>query len=192
MTFLVALRFFRHDTLRLPAVAADVGRDCHKAVSVTVDMGSMLDLPAHKVNQIRDIAIQLVRNAVVHGVEDSAQRSALGKNVTGQLTVKLTREETGEWQLSVRDDGAGLDARRIRQKLVDLSWYTTEQLESFSDKQIISHIFKPGFSTSTALGQHAGRGVGLDVVRSHVQSMGARLLLSTVPNQYTDFKVRFT
>jgi two-component system, chemotaxis family, sensor kinase CheA len=176
----------------LTKLATDVSRDCNKSVTATVHMGSVLDLPAHKVNQIRDIAIQLVRNAVVHGVEDAAQRSALGKSATGQLLVKLTREDTGEWQLSVRDDGAGLDAQRIRQKLIDLSWYSTEQLESFSDKQIISHIFKPGFSTASAAGQHAGRGVGLDVVQSHVQSMGARLLLSTVPNQYTEFKVRFT
>ncbi len=175
----------------LVKLASDVGRDCQKTIQASVRMGSVLDLPAHKVNQIRDIAIQLVRNAVVHGVEDPAQRAALGKNATGQLQVNLAREETGEWQLSVRDDGAGLDAKRIRQKLIDLSWYSPEQLESFSDKQIISHIFKPGFSTASFAGQHAGRGVGLDVVQTHVHSMGARLLLSTVPNQYTEFKVRF-
>ncbi len=175
----------------LNKLARDVGRDCQKTVAATVNMGSVLDLPAHKVNQIRDIAIQLVRNAVVHGIEDATERTALGKNATGQLQVNLTREETGEWQLSVRDDGAGLDAKRIRQKLIDLSWYSPEQLDSFGDKQIISHIFKPGFSTANQAGPHAGRGVGLDVVQTHVHSMGARLLLSTVPHQHTEFKVRF-
>ena len=170
----------------------DVARDYKKEVDTTVRMGSVLDLPAQKVNQVRDIAIQLVRNAVVHGIEDPAQRTALGKAANGKLQVNLTRDEAGDWQLSVRDDGAGLDAKRIRQKLVDLSWYTPEQLESFSDKQIISHIFKPGFSTANSAGQHAGRGVGLDVVKTHVQNMGARLLLSTVPNQHTEFKVKFS
>lgn len=181
----------------LTRLASDVGRDCQKTVNTSIHTGSLMDLPAHKVNQIRDIAIQLVRNAVVHGVEDAARRAALGKTAAGQLQVNLTCEVIGEWQLSVRDDGAGLDAKRIRQKLLDLNWYTPAQLESFSDKQIIAHIFKPGFSTanfSTAslAGQHAGRGVGLDVVQTHVQSMGARLLISTVPNQYTEFKVRFS
>jgi chemotaxis protein histidine kinase CheA len=176
----------------LAKLADDVSRDCQKTVHTSVRMGSVLDLPAHKVNQIRDIAIQLVRNAVVHGIEDATERTVLGKNATGQLQVNLTREESGEWQLSVRDDGAGLDAKRIRQKLIDLSWYSPEQLDSFSDKQIVSHIFKPGFSTASTAGQHAGRGVGLDVVQTHVHNMGARLLLSTVPNQYTDFKVRFS
>ena len=170
----------------------DVARNYKKEVDTTVRMGSVLDLPAQKVNQVRDIAIQLVRNAVVHGIEDPAQRTALGKSANGKLQVNLTRDEAGDWQLSVRDDGAGLDAKRIRQKLVDLSWYTPEQLESFSDKQIISHIFKPGFSTANSAGQHAGRGVGLDVVQTHVQNMGARLLLSTVPNQHTEFKVKFS
>lgn len=78
-----------------------------------------MDLPAHKVDQMRDIAIQLVRNAVVHGLKDAARRAALGKNAAGQIEVNLTCEVTGEWQLSVRDDGAGLDANCIRQKLLD-------------------------------------------------------------------------
>ena len=180
----------------LVKLASDVGRDCNKKVNASVRVSSAYDLPKAKVDQVREIAIQLVRNAVVHGVEDSATRLALGKNATGQLMVNLTRDEAGEWQLSVRDDGAGLDSARVREQLMAKSWYTPAQLESFSDKQIIAHIFKPGFSTAnfstaSAAGLHAGRGVGLDVVQANVQSMGARLLLSTVPQQYTEFKVRF-
>lgn len=173
-------------------LASAVAADCGKRIDANVRMSSVLDLPPEKVNQVRDIAIQLVRNAVVHGLEDAVHRQAAGKIATGQLLVNLTRDEAGEWQLSVRDDGAGLDASRIRQKLIDLHWYTPAQLESFSAKQIISHIFKPGFSTASADSKHAGRGVGLDVVQSHVQSMGARLLMSTAPGKYTDFKVRFS
>ena len=176
----------------LTKLANDVARDCGKQAVAVVRMSSVLDLSADKINQVREIAIQLVRNAVAHGVEDSATRQAAGKSAEGQLNVNLTRDEAGEWQLSVRDDGGGLNAAHIRQKLIDLSWYTPSQLESFSDKQIVSHIFKPGFSTADKAGKHAGRGVGLDLVQSNVQNMGARLLLSTMPNQYTEFKVRFS
>ena len=176
----------------LTKLASDIGRDCNKKVNASVRMSSVHDLPQDKVNQVREIAVQLVRNAVVHGVEDAATRLALGKDQAGQLHVNMTRDDTGEWQLSVRDDGAGLDGTRIREQLVAKSWYTAAQIESFSDKQIISHIFKPGFSTASSIGLHAGRGVGLDVVQSNVQNMGARLLLSTVPKQYTEFKVRFS
>ncbi len=176
----------------LTELANTVGADCGKRVKAHVRMSSAMDMPVGKMNQIREIALQLVRNAVVHGVEAPQTRLASGKAVEGQLQVNLTRDEANEWQLSVRDDGAGLNAERIRRQLVALNWYTPEQLESFSEKQIVSHIFKPGFSTAGEAGLHAGRGVGLDLVHATVQSLGARLLLSSIPGQYTEFKVRFS
>ncbi|MES2944950.1 MAG: ATP-binding protein [Pseudomonadota bacterium] len=175
----------------LTQLASDVGTDCGKRIKAEIRMGSLLDMPADMVDKVRDIAIQLVRNAVVHGVEAPPIRQALGKTLEGQLQVNLTRDENNEWQLSVRDDGAGLNAERIRRKLVELNWYSPEQLENFSDKQIVAHIFKPGFSTASEANAHAGRGVGLDLVQVTVQSLGARLLLSSVSGQYTEFKVRF-
>ena len=175
----------------LAQLASDVGADCGKRVQASVRMSSAQDLSADKLDQVREIAIQLVRNAVVHGVEAPQVRMASGKAAEGQLQVELVRDASNEWQLSVRDDGAGLNADRIRQKLQELGWYSSEQLESFSEKQIVAHIFKPGFSTAGEAGKHAGRGVGLDLVQATVQRLGARLLLSSVPGQHTEFKVRF-
>lgn len=175
----------------LAQLASDVARDCNKQVKADVRMSSVNDLPKEKIEQVREIAIQLVRNAIVHGIEDAQTRSAQGKDPAGQLKVNLTRDEAGMWQLSVHDDGAGLDGVRIRAQLIAKNWYTQAQLDSLTDKQIMSNIFKPGFSTASTAGQHAGRGVGLDVVQSNVQTMGARLLLSTVPKQHTEFKIRF-
>ncbi len=175
----------------IETLASGVADDVGKRAKAEVRMSSALDLPPTKMEQVREIAIQLVRNAIVHGVETPALRLAAGKTVEGQVQVNLTRDEAGEWQLSVRDDGAGLSAERIRLKLVELAWYTPEQLESFSDKQIVAHIFKPGFSTAHEVGPHAGRGVGLDLVQANVQAMGARLLLASIPGQHTEFKIRF-
>ncbi|MES2511875.1 MAG: ATP-binding protein [Pseudomonadota bacterium] len=175
----------------LSQLASDVGADCGKRVQASIRMSSAQDMTTDRMDQVREIAIQLVRNAVVHGVEAPQMRLASGKPAEGQLQVNLTRDEANEWQLSVRDDGAGLSAERIRRKLEELGWYSPEQLESFSDKQIVAHIFKPGFSTAAEAGKHAGRGVGLDLVQATVQRLGARLLLSSVPGQHTEFKVRF-
>jgi signal transduction histidine kinase len=175
----------------LMRLAGDVGVDSGKRVEATVRMDGAHDLPPGVLNQVREIAIQLVRNAVVHGLEAPQTRLASGKAAEGQLQVNLTPGDSNEWQLSVRDDGAGLNAERIRQKLVMLNWYSPEQLNSFSDKQIVAHIFKPGFSTATGTSKHGGRGVGLDLVQTTVQSLGARLLLSSVPGQFTEFKIRF-
>jgi two-component system chemotaxis sensor kinase CheA len=92
----------------------------------------------------------------------------------------------------VRDDGRGLAAAPVRARLIELGWYTAAQLESFDDKQVIAHIFKPGFSTAQSLSLHAGRGMGLDVVQANVQRLGARMMLSSTPGQFTEFRIRFS
>lgn len=176
----------------LTQLAAEVGTDCGKRVNAEVRMGSAQDMPADKMNLLREIAIQLLRNAVVHGVEAPSVRLAAGKAEAGQIAVNLNRNEDGQWQLSVRDDGAGLNAADVRRRLLELGWYTAEQLQSFNEQQIVSHIFKPGFSTAGNTSRHAGRGVGLDLVQSNVRSLGARLLLSSTPGQHTEFKVSFS
>jgi signal transduction histidine kinase len=174
----------------LAKLATEVARDQGKQVQPVVAMGSLADLEGAPADLVREIAVQLLRNAVAHGVEPPAQRAAAGKPAAGKVQVQLARGET-EWILSVRDDGAGLSAARIRQKLLDLGWYTARQLESFDDRQIVSHIFKPGFSTANGVGMHAGRGVGLDVVHANVQKLGARMMLGSTPGEYTEFKIRF-
>ena len=174
----------------LAKLARDVAADTGKKVQAMVRVGSQNDLHETTATLVREIAVQLVRNAVVHGVETPKVRAAAGKPDEGKVDVQLVRGET-EWTLSVQDDGAGLSAARVRQKLLDLGWYTAAQLDSFDDRQIVSHIFKPGFSTAGGASMHAGRGVGLDLVQANVQKLGARILLSSTPGQFTEFKIKF-
>lgn len=176
----------------LAQLAAEVATDCGKRVNTEVRMASAMEIPPAKMDLVREIAIQLLRNAVVHGVEAPATRQAGGKAAEGQVAVTLGRDEANQWLLTVRDDGAGLNAGDVRRRLLELGWYSAEQLQSFSDKQIVSHIFKPGFSTAGAASRHAGRGVGLDLVQANVQSLGARLMLSSTPGQHTEFRVAFS
>jgi chemotaxis protein histidine kinase CheA len=174
----------------LARLALDAAADTGRKVQPNVRIGSLTDLDDEPAQLVREIAVQLLRNAVVHGIEAPGQRAATGKPAEGRLDVLLARSDA-EWTLSVRDDGTGLSAARVRQKLLELGWYTAAQLESFDDRQIVSHIFKPGFSTAGAVSMHAGRGVGLDVVQANVQKLGARLLLSSTPGQFTEFKIKF-
>ena len=161
-----------------------------KRVATLVHMGPHAELGSDAADLVREISTQLTRNAVVHGIEAPATRQASGKSATGQLDVQLERL-AGEWVLRVRDDGRGLNAAPIREKLLDLGWYTAPQLESFNERQILSHIFKPGFSTAAETTVHAGRGVGLDVVQANVQRLGGRLTLASTPGQFTEFTIRF-
>lgn len=176
----------------LSQLATEVATDCGKRVNAEVRMASALEIPPAKMDLVREIAIQLLRNAVVHGVEAPATRQAGGKAAEGQVAVTLSRDEGNQWLLTVRDDGAGLNADSVRRRLLELGWYSAEQLQSFSDKQIVAHIFKAGFSTAGAASRHAGRGVGLDLVQANVQSLGARLMLSSTPGQHTEFRVAFS
>lgn len=176
----------------LTQLANDMAAYYGKPLQTHVSIDNAENIPASKIDLVREIAIQLVRNAVAHGVEAPAARLAAQKAPEGQVDVSLSRDESGQWLLRVRDDGAGLNPARVRERLLALNWYSTKQLESFSDKQILAHIFKPGFSTADTATGHAGRGVGLDLVQANVQRLGARLLLSSVPGQHTEFKVCFS
>ena len=174
----------------LARLAENVANDAGRKVQPTVALGALADLPPPQADLLREIAVQLLRNAITHGIEPPAERGGRGKPEAGKVVARLTRAE-GEWVLVVRDDGAGLSAPRIRERLLELGWYTRAQLDTLPDRQVVSHIFKPGFSTAGALSLHAGRGVGLDVVQANVQKLGARITLASTPGEYTEFRIRF-
>jgi HPt (histidine-containing phosphotransfer) domain-containing protein len=175
---------------RVSELAETVARDGGKKLRLSVALAALAELPASQADLAREIAVQLVRNAVAHGIEAPATRLDAGKPEAGHVDVRLQVAD-GSWTLNVRDDGAGLSAPHIRRRLLELGWYTQEQLAAFDDRQVVSHIFKPGFSTALAVGPHAGRGIGMDVVQDNVRRLGARLLLASTPGEYTEFKVKF-
>jgi two-component system chemotaxis sensor kinase CheA len=175
----------------LAGLAQQVAAATGKQVIPHVQMHSHSDLAREPRDLVREMTVQLVRNAITHGIESPPTRRASGKLPEGALSVTLEREQS-EWTLTVRDDGAGLSAPTIRQKLLRKGWYTAEQLASFDDKQIVAHIFKPGFSTADSVTAHAGRGVGLDLVQANVQRLGARMTLRSTPGQFTEFCIRFS
>ncbi len=178
----------------LASVAQEVAAMTNKQVETVIRMGSLSDVEGDARLLVREIAIQLTRNAVVHGIETPPARDSAGKSARGMVEVQLTRGES-DWVLSVRDDGAGINAALIKQRLLALGWYSGPQLASFDERQIVGHIFKPGFSTIDPAAVHAGhlgRGVGLDVVQSNVQRLGGRMTLSSQPGQSTEFRIRFS
>ena len=167
-----------------------IATDTHKQVAPEIRMDLQDQLPVKTQDLVREVTEQLVRNAVVHGIETAEIRAHGNKPNAGRVEARLF-QEAGQWCLRIRDDGAGLSAQRIRQQLLDKRWYTPLQLENFNDQQIVSHIFKPGFSTESHVTLHGGRGVGLDLVYANVQQLGARLQLNSTPGRFTEFIVRF-
>ncbi len=179
---------------RFAALAHNVAQAQGKEVTTTVqlewDESQAVPAPApHLRQQLEDMAIQLIRNAVAHGVEPPARRQATGKPPQGHVGVQLRLLPSGGAELKVRDDGAGLNTARIKAQLLTLGWYTPEQLEHLSERQIASHIFKPGFSTAEEVSAHAGRGVGLDAVYAQVRELGGQIRVQTASGLGTEFLV---
>jgi chemosensory pili system protein ChpA (sensor histidine kinase/response regulator) len=128
----------------------------------------------------------MLRNAVAHGIEPATQREAAGKPSAGTITIEL-RQEGNDVSLAFGDDGAGLDLARIREKAVAQGLAPAGG--ALSDAEAANLIFMPGFSTATQVTELAGRGIGMDVVRSEVYALGGRIETATQAGQGTRFQL---
>ena len=129
----------------------------------------------------------MLRNAVIHGIEDPAEREAAGKPAAGQVTISLRREGS-EVVIEVADDGRGLDIAGIRQKAIEHGLLDTAA--EITDEETIQLILRSGFSTADQLTQSAGRGIGMDVVASEIAKLGGTLRIDSQPGRGTCFTVR--
>lgn len=173
----------------LQVLANNVSRSYGKQVTLNLDKFNIADVPASMQMKIQDIVIQLVRNAIAHGVELPSQRKSLGK-VTGGTVAVVARKEKNDLLVAVRDNGQGIDLEEIRRKLVIKYKYSVVAAANMSDAELLSSLFLPGFSTVVEQQQHAGRGVGLDLVKEYAYSLGGSVDVSFKENNYTQFVVR--
>jgi two-component system chemotaxis sensor kinase CheA len=137
---------------------------------------------------IKEILIQLIRNAVVHGIEAPEDRAAGGKNETGiiRLSIKLTG---GNIHIKLRDDGRGIDFGKIAEKAIRLNLIKKEDAQN--NDILIKTIFSPGFSTAETEGIHAGRGIGLKLVQDRVRDGKGSIKVQTELGKGTIFNIFF-
>jgi two-component system chemotaxis sensor kinase CheA len=146
--------------------------------------GAATELDKAVVERLADPLLHLVRNAVGHGLEDAAARTAAGKAATGRLRLSAERRE-GRVVITVADDGRGLDRHRILAAARARGLPVPD--DDASDQTVWELLFLPGFSTAENLSELSGRGVGLDVVRSAVADLRGRVQVSTTPGSGTAF-----
>ncbi|MCG8612453.1 MAG: ATP-binding protein [Pseudomonadales bacterium] len=139
---------------------------------------------------LNDVVVQLVRNAVCHGLEEPKQRLYNNKHPKGRIDVRLARLPNGSLELAVQDDGRGLDAETIRAKALSMGRWSREELESWDNKKLLSVMFQPGFSTAVSVSEDAGRGVGMDVVMQRINSLQGKISISHKPGHYCRFVVQ--
>jgi len=134
---------------------------------------------------IKDIAIQGVRNAVVHGIEPAAMRLEAGKPQEGVVRIEFKSTGEGGYKLSIEDDGQGLATERIKEVALQKGFITPDQAPNLDPKQILALLFQPGFSTMDSATKDAGRGVGMNLMADLMRQVGGRVGVATAPGKFT-------
>jgi two-component system, chemotaxis family, sensor kinase CheA len=158
---------------KLPRTVRDLALDCGKQVRVEME-GKETELDKTLIEAIKDPLTHLVRNSVDHGIERPEVRQAAGKNPEGTLSLRAFHEG-GQVNIEITDDGAGLDQERIRNKALEKGLVTADQAGRMTEREIVNLILLPGFSTAEKLTKVSGRGVGMDVVKTHIERIGGTI-----------------
>jgi two-component system chemotaxis sensor kinase CheA len=166
---------------KLPRTVRDLALDCGKQVRVEME-GKETELDKTLVEAIKDPLTHLVRNSVDHGIERPEVRQAAGKNPEGLLSLRAFHEG-GQVNIEIADDGAGLDQERIRNKAIEKGLVTADQAGRMNDREIVNLILMPGFSTAEKLTKVSGRGVGMDVVKTHIERIGGTVDVQSKPGK---------
>ena len=170
---------------RLYRVVRQAAKETGKSVRLDI-VGGSIEVDRGVLDRMTGTFEHLLRNSVGHGIEPPEVRTRAGKDATGSIIVALS-QEGNEVGVEFRDDGAGLNLPRIREKGIALGLLDANQ--QASDAELANLIFAPGFSTAETITELSGRGVGMDVVRSEVNAMGGRVETATAAGQGTSFKM---
>lgn len=169
------------------SLAAEVSSSAGREVQMQFE--GLENVPPQLATRVKNIVVQMIRNAIVHGIESPEERSSAGKAAIGTIRVAFRFNSGDQYTLTVEDDGQGLAYERIIDKALRLGLVEPAQAASLDKAAIFRLIFQPGFSTSEIVTEHAGRGIGLDVVNAMVRECGGRIGISTAPGQFSRFKV---
>lgn len=184
------LRMVQVDSVfnRFPRMVRDLAKSLDKKIDLIVT-GAETEMDRTVIDEIGDPLVHLLRNAVDHGVEHVAERVAAGKPETG--TVKLRAFHSGNHVfIEIEDDGNGIDRDKVLQKALKNGVVKESEAASMSDEQVYMLLFAPGFSTAEVISDVSGRGVGLDVVKSKIESLSGVVSVESKLGQGTKFSVQ--
>ena len=167
-------------------------RDAAKAVNKKVELtlaGAETELDNNIIQQISDPLIHLVRNAVAHGLERDEERYEQGKSDSGNVAVRAYHRGNHIY-IEVEDDGRGIDYEKVRKTAVDHGMLSAESAAELGERDLLDLLFQPGFSTAPRKTELAGRGVGLDVVKSNLALLNGEIEVETQKGLGTRFTLK--
>ncbi|WP_217561672.1 chemotaxis protein CheA [Paenibacillus sp. GbtcB18] len=173
---------------RFPRMIRDLSRMLGKEIELVLE-GKDTELDRTLIEEIADPLIHLIRNAVDHGIEKPEVRTLSGKSAGGVLTIRAAHEDN-QVVIYVQDDGAGIDPARMIRSALEKGVITQEEAGQLSEREAVELIFRPGFSTASIVSDVSGRGVGMDIVRSHIEKLNGLIDIETRLGQGTCFKIK--
>ena len=173
---------------RFPRMVRDLSRDLNKEVNLIIQ-GEETELDRTVIDEIGDPLVHLLRNAIDHGVESPADRQAKGKTPIGEIRL-IARHEGNNVIIVVEDDGKGINPDIIKQKAVQKGLITQSEAEKMDAAEAVRLVFMAGFSTADTVTDVSGRGVGMDAVKTKIESLGGMVDVETKINEGSKFKIR--
>ena len=177
-----------HIWSKMPRIVRDLASSCGREVRLDM-VGGDTELDRSLLESVKDPLTHLVRNAIDHGIEGPDDRVTAGKPATGVLTLRAYHAG-GQVIVEVRDDGAGINPQRVAAKALERGLKTVEQLEAMATGDLLNLVFLPGFSTAATVTNVSGRGVGMDVVRSNIESIGGAVEVESEVGRGTTWRLR--
>ncbi|WP_338833955.1 Chemotaxis protein CheA [Moorella humiferrea] len=173
---------------RFPRMVRDLARKAGKEIDFIVE-GRETELDRTVIEEIGDPLIHLLRNAIDHGIEDPAERLKAGKPRRGTVRLRAFHQEN-QIVITVEDDGAGMDPEKIKAKAVEKGLISREAAARLHPREALDLIFQPGFSTADKVTDVSGRGVGMDIVRAHLEKINGTIDIRTTPGKGTCFTIK--
>ncbi|MBE5959914.1 MAG: chemotaxis protein CheA [Lachnospiraceae bacterium] len=173
---------------RFPRMIRDLSKKLNKKMELYMS-GEDTELDRTVIDEIGDPLMHLLRNAADHGLESNEERIALKKPETGSIFLNAYQEGNNV-VIEVKDDGAGINVEKVKRKAVERGTITEEQAEAMSEKEAIDLLFTPSFSTAAVISDVSGRGVGLDVVKTKIETLGGSIETKTVLGEGSSFIIR--
>jgi two-component system, chemotaxis family, sensor kinase CheA len=161
----------------LPRMAREVARQLGKRVELSIE-GAEIELDRSILDRLSDPLVHLLRNAVGHGIEMPSVREEAGKDEVGRIVIDARRVKDSI-HISIRDDGAGIDLDRVRERAITAGIVLADLAEDLSPEQLAALVFQPGISTADSISELSGRGVGMDAVRVTIESLGGQVEIAT-------------
>lgn len=171
-----------------PRMVRDLALEQKKEAELFIK-GAEIGLDRSILDAINDPLIHLLRNAVTHGIEEPQERKKIGKPPAGQIRL-IARRERNFAVIEVSDDGCGIDAEEIRQTAAKRNFFSQEEVSRMSDEEAMLAITLPGFTITEKITETAGRGMGMNIVRTSVEGIGGALHIKSKPGEGSKFTLK--